>query len=147
MNEALAHFYPDIYLDIYPDILPIFIRYYLDIYPDIYLDIYPDISMGIKTEIRHSFRLGQNDFAFLFYRSDVAINVPLKTDASSSGLSETDEKVLAILQESGLVSQEEIARQCGKTTRTIQRSIVKLAKLQKLRRIGSKKVGYWEVIE
>jgi ATP-dependent DNA helicase RecG len=103
-----------------------------------------------KARIRHSFRLGQNDFTFLFYRSDVTINVPLnvplKTDASSSGLSETDEKVLAILQESGLVSQEEIARECGKTTRTIRRSIVKLVKLQKLRRIGSRKAGYWEVI-
>ena len=80
-------------------------------------------------------------FSFIFYRDrneNVTTNVPEKRIP-------TDSSVYMLLKENPAQTRDELARQLGKTVRTIQRALDKLTAEGKIRRIGSNKKGYWEV--
>ena len=62
-------------------------------------------------------------------------------------MNETDNEVIKILKEYPEYTKEQLADLTGRGTRTIQRSLDKLKEAKKIVRIGSKKNGYWEVIE
>lgn len=88
-------------------------------------------------------------FSFIFYRKNEKIekkeeNTNKKYDKIN--LNSTDIKVLNLLKDDSKLTRDEMSKKVGVTTRTIQRTLDKLVNLKKLIRIGSKKVGYWEVL-
>ena len=58
----------------------------------------------------------------------------------------TEKKVYMLLKEDPTQTREKLAEKTGRTVRTIQRALDKLSADGKIRRIGSNKVGYWEVL-
>ena len=50
-----------------------------------------------------------------------------------------------LLKEDPTQTREALANKTGRTVRTIQRVLDKLTANGKIKRIGSKKTGYWEV--
>ncbi len=58
----------------------------------------------------------------------------------------TPERILAILTENPNLTLTEVADMIGKTLRTVERATAKLAREERLRFIGSRKAGHWEVI-
>ena len=57
------------------------------------------------------------------------------------------EKIIRIINEYSDISVKDIAITIGKSSRTIEREIQKLKTLNKLKRIGPDKGGYWKVID
>ncbi|MCE5224044.1 HTH domain-containing protein [bacterium] len=55
--------------------------------------------------------------------------------------------MISLVKENPEISYDELAKKLNKGRSTIYRSIVKLRKEKKLKRIGSKKTGFWKVSE
>ena len=55
--------------------------------------------------------------------------------------------VLNLLQENPMRSREEMAGIMGKTVRTVQRALDKLSGEGRIRRSGTARAGYWEVVQ
>ena len=86
-------------------------------------------------------------FSFIFYRhNDINSEQEIKNIKNNINLNSTDIKVLKLLKDNSKLTRDEMSKKVGVTTRTIQRTLDKLVNLHKLMRIGSKKVGYWEVL-
>jgi len=67
---------------------------------------------------------------------DVGLNVGLKRTS----------QVLNLIKENDAITTEEMATIFGVTERTIERDLSYLKKENKIRRVGSKKSGHWEII-
>ena len=88
-------------------------------------------------------------FSFFFYRpelrdvtDDVTVNVtdefPLKA---------LDIRILMALKENPTLTREQLAKTFQKNIRTVQRSLNNLKQAEKIRRIGTDRTGYWEVLK
>ena len=98
------------------------------------------------------YRSGYGGFSFMFYRNNVTENVTkaVTEKACQSDVGKkyaTDVRVLSLLTENPAAKRDELAAAIGKTPRTIQRALDKLTSEGKIRRIGSSRAGYWEVIK
>jgi len=67
---------------------------------------------------------------------NVPKNVPLKRL----------DKIIELIQENKNVTITEIANLCNVSPKTIKRDISKLKQLNKIKRVGSLKAGYWEIV-
>jgi len=59
----------------------------------------------------------------------------------------TGEILLDLISNNHGISKEELARKTGKSLSTVSREIKKLSDSDKIKRIGSNKVGHWEIVE
>jgi len=64
-----------------------------------------------------------------------------------SNVGETSEKILKLINENRSITIAVISEKIGITTRSVERNIKKLKELSLLKRIGSDKGGYWQVID
>lgn len=55
-------------------------------------------------------------------------------------------KIIQLIHENNQISAYQIAKLLNITSRTAQRDIEKLKKLNKIKRVGSEKGGYWKII-
>lgn len=102
---------------------------------------------GVKLE----FRIMKRGFAVVFYRPDEDFN---PTDKPSNVvlnvvmnvvLSEAEKAALACIIENRAMTAEQIAMRLSKSERTAQRYLDSLQKKNVIRRVGSRKDGYWEI--
>jgi predicted HTH transcriptional regulator len=70
------------------------------------------------------------------------INAPI-----NAPLSELQEQILKVMEESPWIAYEDIAVKLEKDRSTIKRNIQQLKTLGVLRRLGSKKKGSWKIIK
>jgi len=98
--------------------------------------------------VRVEFQRLKKGFAVVFYRpdeqfittekmSDVVLNVVLNKSEMAA---------LSIIKENPMTTAEQIAVRLSKSGRTAQRYLDNLQKKNIIRRVGSKKDGYWEVV-
>ena len=59
----------------------------------------------------------------------------------------TNERILNFLATNPRTTQEELARMLGLSTRGIEYAIGILKKSKRLRKVGGKKLGHWEVLQ
>lgn len=90
-------------------------------------------------------------FSFLFYRDNSTNNVTINgtinvTEKKQKTETPTDISVYMLLKEDPTLTRDVLAIKTGKTVRTIQRALDKLYREGKIRRIGSNKAGYWEIL-
>jgi ATP-dependent DNA helicase RecG len=83
-------------------------------------------------------------FSFIFFRDSVTENV---TENVTERKIPSDQIVLNLLKENPMRSREEMAGLMGKTVRTVQRALDKLSDEGRIRRIGTARAGYWEVVQ
>jgi Fic family protein len=76
---------------------------------------------------------------------DAMTDVSLKTSGKMPG--KTSGKMLALIRENSQMTIPELALAIGVTERSIERNLQKLQQEKRLRRVGSAKGGYWEVID
>ena len=79
-------------------------------------------------------------FSGTFRKKNVVENVVEKQNDKAAAL-------LKLISRNGKISAIEIARNMGISERTAQRYIKGLQERQAIRRVGSDKGGYWEVIK
>ena len=97
---------------------------------------------GIKVR----YDLDPYGFSFFFLRNSG--NAPIKAPLSKDDdwMSGVDREVLALIKEKPTLSSKEISDQLNRAYRTIQRSLSLLKDNGKIRRIGTVRRGYWEII-
>jgi ATP-dependent DNA helicase RecG len=106
-----------------------------------------------KSGIKLEFRLMKRGFAVVFYRPDEDFNPTEKTldvvlnDVINVALNKTEKDVLSSIIENRAIKAEKIAIRLSKSKRTVQRYLNSLLKKNVIRRMGSRKDGYWKVIE
>ena len=97
---------------------------------------------------RTDFQTGYGGFSFFFFRENVTVNVTDHVTVNVTGTKmATHRIVLELLKENPTRSREEMAEMIGKTVRTVQRALDKLSAEGKIKRIGSPKAGYWEIVQ
>ena len=90
-----------------------------------------------------NYKYGNNEFGF--YRTSIGnINV---TRNVTIKLSSVEKDVLSLIDLKKGIKRSELAQELDKTDMTIHRTIKKLIELNMIRRVGSNKTGYWEVIK
>jgi len=67
---------------------------------------------------------------------NVSKNVPLKRL----------DKIIELIKENGNITTTQIALLCNVSSKTIKRDISKLKEAGKIKRVGSQKSGYWEIV-
>ena len=87
----------------------------------------------------------------MFYRDNKPNNVTKNDtinvkDQNMAEKIPTDAKVYMLLKEDPTQTREVLAGKAGRTVRTIQRALKKLSREGKIKRIGSNKTGYWELL-
>lgn len=87
--------------------------------------------------------MGDNYFTFSFKRKNINV---VNNVVKNVVLNETEMAVLALLRKDGKNTAETVARQIGKSSRTVQRVIDSLKDNELVIRRGNKKTGYWEVL-
>ena len=105
-----------------------------------------------KYNIKVESSFESDGFSFIFYRDTYSDNDTkndtIKAFEQNSGTNNsipTDARVYMLLKEDPTQTRETLANKTGRTVRTIQRALDKLTANGKIKRIGSKKTGYWEV--
>ena len=97
-----------------------------------------------QSGIRTDFHMGYGGFSFIFFRDSVTENV---TENVTERKIPSHQIVLNLLKENPMRSREEMAGSMGQTVRTLQRALDKLSDEGVIRRIGTARAGYWEVIQ
>lgn len=104
---------------------------------------------GVKVE----FKLLKKGFAVVFYRPDALLNgsetLETVSDVSDVSETETNKIAMSILQmakDNPMVTYNQLAEKLALNRRTIQRHIQKLKADGMLRRVGSERKGFWELI-
>lgn len=59
----------------------------------------------------------------------------------------TDDQVLGLLSARAEMTIPDLAEAVGLSTRAVEKQIAKLRQTGRLRRVGSKKAGHWEVLD
>lgn len=89
-----------------------------------------------------SYKISDNGFSFIINRKQNQVNV-----TKENSLNDNEQIVFNLLSENPKLTREELKTNTGFSIRTIQRTLDTLSTNGKIRRIGSKKTGYWETIE
>lgn len=107
-------------------------------YRDIYGDTNSDsTAKNVTNNVTNKDRNGDN----------VTKNVTINSATNDSEIKmKTVDKVYMLLKEDPTQTRDALAEKTGKTVRTIQRALDKLADEGKIKRIGSNRAGYWEVL-
>jgi ATP-dependent DNA helicase RecG len=56
------------------------------------------------------------------------------------------EKITALIKSDTTITIERLAKRTGVTTRAVERNLKKLQEMNKIKRVGPNKGGYWEVV-
>lgn len=113
-----------------------------------------------ETGVKFSYQMEPEGFAFIFQRANdsiknvhenVHVNVHENVHVNihrqmRNALNSTESRVLALLESDPALNLDEIAGAIGKTKKTSQRAIEGLKKKRRIQRVGSDKLGYWEIL-
>lgn len=95
-----------------------------------------------------------DDFVMVMPRPQSSVKSSVKTvdrtvdwsvDKAADG--STNERILNLLATNPRATQEELARILGLSVRGIEYAIGTLKKAKRIRKVGGKRFGYWEVVE
>lgn len=70
----------------------------------------------------------------------------MMTFKANEPINEPIKKVLAVISENPSLSKEKIAERIGMSRATVTRILTKLMENGEIRRVGSNKSGYWEIL-
>jgi len=70
-----------------------------------------------------------------------------KGRGSEKSSEKSSEKILCLLRKNGNISAHELAGLIDISSRAVEKHLAKLKKLNKIKRVGPDKGGYWEVVE
>ncbi|NQU66189.1 MAG: HTH domain-containing protein [SAR324 cluster bacterium] len=59
----------------------------------------------------------------------------------------SSEKIVAEIQQNPKITISKLAIELGISTRAVEKQLASLKKSNRIRRVGSRKVGYWEVLK
>ena len=99
-----------------------------------------------EANVNISYINNENDFTIEFSREDRNQNGEISGEISSK-ISKDEFAVLTVFKVNKNAIKDDVIRQTGLSSRTIDRIIKSLKEKELLKRIGSNKNGYWEVVK
>ncbi len=103
-------------------------------------------TLSAKENIEYQYHNDKFGFAFVFQRKkDFLENVEVKREDERI-LNPLDESILTIIRENKYAAVSRMKEETGKSIPTIQRHLKSLTEFGYLRRVGSKKSGFWEIL-
>lgn len=104
-------------------------------------------SLCEEADIKVSYDLDPYGFSFLFHRNlgDIHQN-DLPSKKGSDWMSDIDKSVLSLIEENPSISSNEMSEKLGCSPRTVQRSFLSLKKQDKIKRKGTIRRGYWQIV-
>lgn len=104
------------------------------------LEQYPHITFEDDKDL--------NQFRVIIHRKrEHVFNYDTLSETLNETIKDIDASIVNLLKEHPEMSYDELAERLEKGRSTIYRSIIKLQNEKKLKRMGSKKTGYWKVCE
>ena len=105
------------------------------------------ITYGLKSPVFENFQHGFR-VVVIANNSKVGVKVGDKVgDQVGERLSINQEKILELIQKNPLVSAKNLSIEIGISQRKIEENIRKLKLMKRIKRVGSSRVGYWEMIK
>ena len=105
-------------------------------------------SLCAESGVEYRYRQDEFGFTFIFSRNpeflDDKINDRIN-DKKEVRAASLDEKILQLMKENKYITVPELSRITGKSTATVYRHITALSHAGRVKRIGSRKSGYWKV--
>jgi len=106
-------------------------------------------TLCARAEVAYKYKEDEFGFTFIFNRNPDAIG-DKKNDKINDSLnvkkSVLDIKIVEAIKENKYITIPELAEITGKSTATIYRHLENLSKEGKVKRVGSRKTGYWELM-
>ncbi len=99
-----------------------------------------------EANVNISYINNENDFTIEFFREDRNQSGEINGEISGE-ISKEEFAVLSVFKENKNAIKDEVISQTGLSSRTIDRIIKSLKEKELLKRIGSNKNGYWEVVK
>ncbi len=94
-----------------------------------------------EKNVSWAFRKEAYGFFFEFIRPNIQADIQME-----GNLNEAEKNVYVLLEKNEKISKTKIANMLGKSEKTIQRIIASLIEKQLVKRVGSNRSGYWQVI-
>ena len=88
-----------------------------------------------------------DDFVMVMPRPQSSVRTVDWSSVRSKGDESTDGQIIAILSTNPRCTLEEIAKVLGFTKRGVEKAVRRLRLAQRLRKVGGKRFGHWEVVE
>ena len=98
-----------------------------------------------KQKIKVEYRLEPNGLSVIFYRPNESVNVPVNVPVNVK--SNRGDLILNSILKNETLRIKDLAILFNVTEKTIKREIQKLKREKKIKRIGSDKAGYWQIIK
>ncbi|MDR2827814.1 MAG: winged helix-turn-helix transcriptional regulator, partial [Acholeplasmatales bacterium] len=92
--------------------------------------------------IKYEYINNNQGFTFVIYRKPLYSN-----ENRNYNIGESETYVLELLKKNPTIKNEEIASLIFKSEKTVYRYIIRLMELNYIRRVGTKKNGYWEILK
>lgn len=89
------------------------------------------------------FRTEKYGFTVIFFRE--GFNRKLENAGLNAGINDTQERIIDMIKENGSISLEKIANELEMNKRSVEKSVDNLKEKNILKRVGSKKSGFWEI--
>ena len=96
--------------------------------------------------VEYQYRNDDFGFTFVFLRNKDFLNDKIN-DKINDKMSELDERIVAFLKNNKFMTIPELALATGKSEPTIHRHLESLGAASMIQRIGSRKSGYWQIVE
>lgn len=103
-------------------------------------------TLCAKNNVKYHYSNDEFGFKFVFERKKDFLSMH-ETDKIHERLTSFDENLIRYILENKYITIPDLARKLKKSQATIYRHIEKLTNKNKIRRVGSRKVGYWEIID
>lgn len=103
-------------------------------------------TLCIQNNIDYDYINDEYGFTFVFYR-DPNFLADKKTNKSNANINKTDKEIITEIKRNKYITIPELASKIGISQATISRHLKQLTKVGVIKRMESRKAGYWEIIE
>ncbi len=104
-------------------------------------------TLCAKDNIEYDYHNDEFGFTFVFQRKKDFLESEDSKIADEGILSHLDDSILKLIRENKYATAQSLKEKTGKSVPTIQRHLKSLAELGYLRRVGSKKSGFWKLLK
>ncbi len=103
-------------------------------------------SLCANENVKYKYENDEFGFTFIFKRKKDFLDSKINEEKNNK-ISNLDKDILDIVIENKYITIPEISKAVGKSEPTVYRHLDNLMQISKIKRIGSRKTGYWKIIK
>ncbi len=103
-------------------------------------------TLCAKSGVTYEYHNSDSGFAFIFHRNPNFLADRIN-DRINDRIKSTDKAIISAISLNKFITIHELSKKIKKSEPTISRHLNKMSKNGRIRRIGSKKAGFWEIVD